>query len=138
MKKHSITQKLNLGGQTESRSIILNATEAEVTTFIAGLEGKVTVKVELPDLTVGNDETLVEKSNAKFVSNIKSTFKTASGTRINAYTSAFGNKTMIFKSTLSKTEIENLLLTTPLLLEFPTLKPASVDADIGGTYAPAE
>ncbi len=130
--KYSITQKVNLDGNTVVRTFGMEADKAEVQLLTAKLAGEITARVEEPDLISGSD-TLINTVDAKFVQNIRVGYKTTDGDYLSKYISSYDNRPLIFLSTASKTDIEATLLPVKMVKSFPTLKPTSVDANMQGT-----
>jgi hypothetical protein len=135
MAKFTVTQRLTLDNQKTSRTFQIDCTDAELTALTALMEGEISVKKEDPQFSQGNADSPVSLSTATVVRSIKIPYKTAAGHYTAEYISTFDKKSMIFKSSASREDIENVLINKGLTGEEST-KPTKVDADTTGTYRP--
>ncbi|RLA83617.1 MAG: hypothetical protein DRG78_03785 [Epsilonproteobacteria bacterium] len=134
-KKYTVSQKLNLDGQNQSRSFAFIGEKDDLDKLVALMEGEISIKETIS--TVGDSDALVDGSTCKRVSNIKLGYKNTAGDYLTKYISSFDKRQLIFKASASKSDIETSLINATMLLGETTNKPRKVDADLGGTYAPA-
>jgi hypothetical protein len=117
MGKYTISQKVNLNGASQTRSMNVTMSLDEVTAFVSHLEGKVTVKEVV--LEAGSDALVSEGNFIGGITMIANSDNGSQTVRIQSY----DQRAIIFKKASSTDDIATVLYTTKPFGLLPTATP---------------